>query len=382
MKVINKIIRFGVILFCSVAWLLTRLLFWRASRTAVAKQDIQRVIILAWGGIGNLILFTPVLKNLKRHFPLAEVVVIVNPNGSGEVISGSPWVNRIVEQQDGGLRYVFGQARSLRLKDKKAMFISMVGIDPLKAAMYALFSGSQYRVGELGRLEGFFHTHTIMVRPKRHEVLRNLDLLRRIGIDITDEEVSFWLPEETRVLMKRELEGKGIAPNKILVLAPGSGRQQEYKRWPKEYFAQVARWAITKGLHVFLLGDASQSQLCEDIRVIAGNSAHNMAGKWSLKQTAALVSLSALAVSNDNALMHVASVFKVPLVAIFGPTLYYKNAPWKTMARIVKLDLPCVPCYNFQDFSCRFNNRCLTQLYPQQVIAAIEELAGQTKCFQ
>jgi len=375
----EKISRLITLLICSICWFITRVFLFRYSRIDLAKQSIERVVVLAWGGIGNVILLTPVLKNLKRNFPLAQICVVVNPNGSKQALEGSPWADVIIEQQDRGLKDILKHSRAVKVGNKTSLFVCMVGIDPIRATLYSFFCGCRYHVGERGRLEGFLYTHTIKVEPRKHEVERNLDLLREIGVPVEDKDISFFLPEEIKSGIRRELTEKGIE-NKLIVMAPGSGITQIFKRWPKEHFAQVAQWLIKRGFSVLLLGSVDEWQLCEDIKKISAGPVYNTAGQWTLKQAAAAISFSKMALTNDNVFMHVAAALKIPVVAIFGPTLPEKNAPWTRSYRIVKKTLICSPCYNFKKFFCPYDMKCLKELSPSEVFAAIEALDSQIQC--
>lgn len=376
---LDKISRLITLLICGICWLITRVFFLKFTGLNLAKERIERIVILAWGGIGNVILLTPVLKNLRRNFPLAQICVVVNPNGSKEVLAGSPWADVIIEQQDRGLKDIFKNARAAKVKNKTGLFLCMAGIDPIRATLYSFFSGCRYRLGERGRLEGFLYTHTIKVEPYRHEVERNLDLLRVIGLPVEYKDISFFIPEDIKSGIRRELTGKGMG-NNLIAMAPSSGITQSFKRWPKEYFAQVAQWFTKRGFSVLILGSGDEWQLCEDIKTISAGPVYNTAGQWNLKQSAAAISLSRMVLTNDNVLMHVAAALKIPVVAIFGPTLPEKNAPWASYFRIVKKTLTCSPCYNFKKVFCPNDLKCLKELSPLEVIAAIEEFDSQIKC--
>jgi heptosyltransferase II len=375
----KKMARLIVLLICGICWLITRVFLFRLSRINPAKEPVDRIVVLAWGGIGNVILLTPVLNNLRRNFPLAQICVVVNPNGSKQALEGSQWADVIIEQQDKGLKDIFKNAQEAKVKNKTGLFLCMAGIDPIRATFYSFFCGCKYRVGERGRLEGFLYTHTTKVEPHKHEVERDLDLLRAIGVPVKDKDISFFVPEEIKAEIHRELANKGVG-NDLIVMSPSSGITQSFKRWPKEHFAQVATWFIKRGFRVFLLGSSDEWQLCEDIRRMSADSVQNTAGQWSLKQAAAAISFSRMVLTNDNVFMHVAAALKIPVVAIFGPTLPEKNSPWASSYRIVKNTLECSPCFNFQKFFCPNDLRCLKELSPSVVIAAIEEFDRQIKC--
>jgi hypothetical protein len=70
---VNKVERGIILLLCLLLWISGRILFLRYLVMRVPKDKIQRVLIFAWGGIGNVLLFTPVLKNLRRILPGAHI---------------------------------------------------------------------------------------------------------------------------------------------------------------------------------------------------------------------------------------------------------------------------------------------------------------------
>jgi heptosyltransferase-2 len=105
-----------------------------------------------------------------------------------------------------------------------------------------------------------------------------------------------------------------------------------------------------------------------------------LAGSTSLLDAMALIASSRGVVSNDSGLMHVAAAFGVPQVAVFGSTSPEHTPPLNPRARVLwlkhELQLDCAPCF---DRHCRFGHtRCLTQLEPQRVEAALAQaLAAQ-----
>lgn len=379
----DKLMRLMTLAGCAALWAVTRILFLPRRLRPIPKEDIKRVVVLAWGGIGNVILLTPLLKNIRKAFPSADISVIVNPNGSGDALEGSPWVDHVIVKQDTGLKDIKHKAESLKMPGKTTVFFCMVGIDPIVGTLYSFYSGMEYRVGERGHFEGFLYTHAIKVEPKEHEVERNLGLLRALKFPVADEETAFWVPDETKAKVAGELDMElGALRQRSVAMAPGSGKDQAFKRWPKGHFAEVAKWFVKKNFNVLLVGDKDEKMLCEEIKKACPKGVYNMAGRWPLKGTAAAISLSRMMVTNDSGLMHVASAFKIPVVAVFGPTLPYKNAPWNSPSRIVRTGIDCSPCYNFRKFSCPRGIKCLAELRPEEVIRAIAELDKETKCLQ
>ena len=161
--------------------------------------------------------------------------------------------------------------------------------------------------------------------------------------------------------------------------APGA----EYgpaKCWPAEHYAALARALFERdGAPVLLLGSSKEAALCEAIARAAEPACRVLAGKTMLLEAIALIAAARGVVSNDSGLMHVAAAFGVPQAAVFGSTSPLHTPPLNSRAQVLwlkdELKLDCAPCF---ERTCRFGHtRCLTELAPQRVAAALS-LALQT----
>ena len=161
----------------------------------------------------------------------------------------------------------------------------------------------------------------------------------------------------------------------ILALCPGA-EFGEAKRWPAEYYAQIAAQRIEAGWQVWLfgsqndqpVGEAIRSALTEDQR----QQVSNLAGITGLAEAIDLLSCASMVISNDSGLMHVAAALGRPLVAIYGSTSPSFTPPLAEQVAIVRLGLECSPCF---ERTCRLGHYdCLRRLQPQQVEAALESL--------
>jgi heptosyltransferase-2 len=152
-------------------------------------------------------------------------------------------------------------------------------------------------------------------------------------------------------------------------LCPGA----EYgpaKRWPARYFAELAQGIAAHGCAVWLVGSKNDREAAAEIERQSVGVCRNLAGETTLAEAIDLLASTSLVVSNDSGLMHVAAGLGKPLVALYGSTSPGYTPPLSPNARILKLDLPCSPCFKRECPLGHFN--CMMQLTPDRVLATID----------
>lgn len=161
----------------------------------------------------------------------------------------------------------------------------------------------------------------------------------------------------------------------ILSLCPGAEFGPS-KRWPEQHYAAVAKQQIEQGKQVWIFGSVKDIPVAGSIRQALPETlqadCHILAGKTTLHQAIDLMALSAVVVSNDSGLMHIAAALQRPLVAVYGSTSPKYTPPLAERVAIVHTNIECRPCFKRE---CPLGHlKCLKELYPQQVIEAITTL--------
>jgi len=155
---------------------------------------------------------------------------------------------------------------------------------------------------------------------------------------------------------------------KILALCPGA-EYGEAKRWPANYYAEVAKQKIAQGWQVWLFGSEKDKATAKLINSQAAGGCIDFTGRTSLAEAVDLMSLVDVVVSNDSGLMHVAAALDKKIIALYGSSDPGFTPPLNSKAQVISLKLHCSPCFKRE---CPLGHTwCLTGIKPEQVLNAI-----------
>ena len=163
----------------------------------------------------------------------------------------------------------------------------------------------------------------------------------------------------------------------VIAFAPGA-EFGSAKRWPESHFSTLAEMISQRypGAQIVLLGSAKDNAVCEAIHSSMPQIL-NLAGKTSLKEAIALIAGIHLLVTNDSGLMHVASAFDIPVIALYGSTDYRHTPPFSSESHIISLNLACAPC---QKRECPLGHHdCMNRLMPALVFEELMEIMENMK---
>ncbi len=143
------------------------------------------------------------------------------------------------------------------------------------------------------------------------------------------------------------------------------------KCWPAERYGQLAFSLHEKtGAHFVVFGTKADRQTIDTITGF-GPFIHGLAGKTTLAQTMALISVCDAFVTNDSGLMHVGAATRTPLVAIFGSTNAVATGPFSENAVVLQKELSCRPCMKKD---CPSDFKCMLDITVEEVFAAVTGL--------
>ena len=341
--------------------------------------------------IGDVLLTTPVIRAMRRRYPDAELVYMVEAHSAPVVTSNPHLSETIVIRHRRGLWRLLEDLR-LAIKLRARRFDVAVDMHGGSRSGWLTFAtGARMRVGYDVSGRSWMYTHRV-ARPvgyiPRHSVFNMWDLAavvdRSFDAPPTPVEDRLEMPvtPAAAAAVTRRLEQLGVTTgDEVVVMHAAAGN--EFRRWPEASFGAVAHALAASSRRVVLVVGSSQDAATIDRIVSLAQAGEappagqvRAAAGWPLDELRALMDRAALFVGGDSGPMHIAAASDVPIVAIFGPTLPAHWAPWRPahvpLAIVEPGPLECRPCD--QRVCAPGDFRCLRGLTPDQVIAAAKRM--------
>jgi lipopolysaccharide heptosyltransferase II len=349
-----------------------------------------KILLVRLREIGDVVFTTPAIRAVRARFPDAQLSYIVEP-AAEPVVRHNPHLSHVIVAPRmrgfAGIRADLALSARLR-RERYDIAIDFHG-GP-RASLFTWLSRAPVRIGYDIRGRGWMYTRRVS-RPRelraRHSVENQWDLLESLGVGAANAEE---FPVEMRgdaaaaAAVDERLAGAGVQPgDRLVVMHVSAGNL--FRRWPAASFGEVAaalatsvsraRVVITSGpsdagaaAHVI---DAARGRLsaAERSRVLAYN-------EFSLLELRALLERAAVYIGGDSGPMHVAATSRVPIVALYGPTLPARSSPWRPgQWRALPVEVAGLECRPCDQRVCTPGDfRCLTWIQPAQVVAAAERL--------
>ncbi len=350
----------------------------------------MRILLVRLREIGDVVLTTPAVRALRERFSDASISYLVEP-AAAAVVRLNPHLNEVIvaPRRRGVTGFCADVALGRRLRSA-SFDIALDFHGGPRASLLTWLSGAPMRIGYEVVGRAWMYTHRVQ-RPRalrrRHSVENQWDLLNSLGVAGPDRArvpVEMPVDAEAARLVADRLEQAGVSSDdELIVMHVSAGNP--FRRWPIRSFAAVSARLIQSRRERRVVVSSGPSEHDAAARVIAEarallsneDGARVLAcGEFSLVELRALFERAALYIGGDSGPMHIAATSRVPIVALYGPTLPVRSAPWRSTAiaaeAVEVAGLPCRPCD--QRVCVPGDFRCLTWIQPQQVVDAAERV--------
>lgn len=313
---------------------------------------------------------------LARQQPGVSIDVLA-PAWSEPLLARMPEVRRSIAmpvghgQVDVGQRWRLGRELAQQRYDQ-----AIVLPNSLKSALIPAFAGIPKRTGWRGEMRYGLLNDLRRLDKSRYPLM----IERFIALALPpDADLPEPLPRPRLCIDRQQAEGLvqrfGLAGDPFVALCPGA-EFGPAKRWPESHYAELAAELIERGYRVALFGSGKDQVVAEAIASALPKAMRarciDLTGRTQLEEAVDILAQSALVVSNDSGLMHIAAAVERPLVVVYGSTSPGFTPPLAERVRIEQIPVDCGPCFQRE---CPLGHmKCLRELSPQRVLAAVTEL--------
>ena len=332
------------------------------------RKKVKKILVIKPAAIGDVLLCTPVVENLRIDFPDAEIIFLTQKYCK-EALTGNPNINRILTY-DLALDSGWCLIRNIR-KQKYDLVIDLFG-NP-RTALITLFSGARYKTGYKFNWRSI--AYNIKVKPRGgevHNVEFNLDSLRALGLTTIKNKPLFFINNIHRKFAADFFRTAGLKGKEVIGINPCG--TWPTKVWTKEKFIELGKLLSPK-YHILLFwGNENEKLLAESIKTSIGNNA-GIIPEIDIKYMGALLEKCKVFVTNDTGPMHISWILGVPTAAIFGPTNPDLQGPLLENSVIIRNEsLTCLGCNLTKLEDCPNEHKCMNELGVEYVISKINGL--------
>jgi ADP-heptose:LPS heptosyltransferase len=300
------------------------------------SDEVKNILVIRRNGIGDMVCALPVLRALKRGFPLCRITVLADRENAA--------IARFCEAVDEVLvfplrpRLFRGRSweawrvgRELR-KRKFDLVLGVSGSFSRLLARLVYGTGAPKRVGTISperAPDPFYFTHC-RIRPsgsRLHQVLTGVELLQTIGVDCDPDAIQLHLPQDEIAGAKRWLQSE-IDPARPMVWLHLSNRRPE-SRWNAESFGRLAARLVEQTEACVVLA-RQKGDTVGGPELITGLPPRRAA--WfensSFVKFAAALSQARAVVCGDGGVMHLGAALGCRVVVLFSATEPEIWRPW------------------------------------------------------
>jgi len=292
----------------------------------------MKILILKFRNIGDVLLITPLLSNLKQYYPESQINVAVN-KGTEPMVSLNPNINKLIAYDRDFIKSLSLAKRLLQeiqfslafRKERYDMVINLTEGD--RGTQISWLTGAPIRIGYPNKnwiLKKVF-THHLPQQEFRHTLETNLDPLRVLDIPINNKKVEIYYDKNDEYFINDKLS----KIDQFIHIHPVS--RWLFKCINDKTMAQIIDYCeMELNTKVIITAAPIQAELdkINSIVSLCKSNPINLSGELSLKQTAALNKDAKLFIGVDTAIMHMSAANDTPVFAFFGPSGTDHWGPW------------------------------------------------------
>lgn len=349
---------------------------------------MEKIVITPLMGMGDTLMTTPALKLLKENRPDCDVTFFTFNHATRDILLNNPHIDHLWYYPIKAINFI--PATIHVLTHFTLRFDTCINFYPsnrLQYNVFALMTGAKKRIGHTYLKMNFSQLNWLKNRTIKEEftlhcVEENCKLLTFLNIEPDLKAIppmSIYLTDDEKSLGKAFVKKLTTRPVAGIHAGTSTFKNHAHRRWPKDRFVEMINQL--PGVHFLLFGALDEIDINREIKSSVKNSSQvSIVEGISLREVAAIIGELDLLISNDSGLMHIGGAMRTPVVEILGPTNPHFIYPWGVKHEVVRLGLPCSPCFYYspKPLNCILQEsyKCLRDLDTSLVVNACKEILG------
>jgi ADP-heptose:LPS heptosyltransferase len=329
----------------------------------------KTILVIKNDFIGDMIIATPFLENLRNNFPNAKIVVgcrssakkvlINNPFVDKVIDLNTPWISRYNDSM--GFKNLF---KFIKNNYRKYDLIFDLHTEP-RNILLSKFIGKNV-VSYAYRGLGFLLTKKASTNWKTKPMVeQNLDLLKRLKLKVRKSSCKLFLSNKEKKDAKNILKSLKLdKKKKIMGIHPGT--TDPIRQWPLSNFRKLAK-TLSKKYNIIILENSAivGKEVSHDLNV------YDLSGKLNLRQFFAIVNELDLLIGLESLSVHVAAALNTFVIDIHSSTTNaHVMGPYTKNKIVLQKKVKC-PCCN--KIYCP-NNKGINKITVKEVLSAVKRV--------
>jgi len=320
----------------------------------IAKSELQKILVIQLGDIGDVVWTTPNLNAIKQTLPSADLYLLTR-EGMADLLKDEKSIKKIFEVH----RHAYNKIKDLLLQIELIRTLRNENFDIAidlrsddRGAIMSYLSGAKYRASwyyetSVPFWRNYLFTHLSYSSHENGRVINAADQSHRIlsdfHIEMKERIPKIFIAHKVKEIMLARLREHDISMATAVTLNPFS--KKYFREWSYDKWVEIINWLWdTYHISTILVGSIIEREKSEYIAAQCKGKLINMTGRTTLYELAALLSLSELHIGMNSAPPIIAVAVGTPTITIFGPNPPSHWIPQDEMHIVITPELECAPC--------------------------------------
>ena len=361
------------------------------------KSSQTNILIIHDAAVGDLIVESATIREIRRLYPCAFITMIVNSRAY-DMAEFCPYIDEIIVNENNikMLDLVAGLRRNVDIAKQllpRQFHIAFAFNHYAVTNLLTYMSGAKFRIASRKSLDpalvyavpNAVHCHqfaSLITCPVDNEYTHSVDTCLSLVDYVTfapvsNRSIEVWLSPRDRATAHNYI------PNDEIYYAVGIGGSVAMKQYPPELYAELLKLIFNydNAIKFIILGGKEDSESAQIIKSKFANVI-DCTGKFNYRESVAIIERCKMYIGNDTGTLHAASALKIPILTpnCFPADFNMTNesvpkfwAPYKVPAVVVqpKKALPiCVKKPSLSGCNAIHESHCIKQIMPETMFKA------------